>query len=167
MFSGLIKDQKLVFAFTILVISIFIFLTTVVIVAYMLFSENKYVPFFLRPFIDYHVHFMLIMSIVGVFSGFSFYFLISYTLKKEKSLIKKTIELVRKFLSDDEKRVIDALLEKQGLITQSDVSRLFGFSRVKTHRVIKRLEKRGIVYIDKQGKINYVRLVNTFLESEP
>ncbi|MEM3372690.1 MAG: hypothetical protein QXF76_00535 [Candidatus Anstonellales archaeon] len=151
-------------AFTILVISVFIFLTTILIVAYMLFYENRKVPFFLEPFIRYHVHFMFLMALFGVFSGLLFYSLLNKSIKKEKMLLKGTVEIVKKFLTDDERKVIDLLFEKQGLITQSDLTKAYGFSRVRAHRIVKRLEKRCIIYIDKQGKINYIRLVNTFLE---
>lgn len=151
-------------AFSVLVISIFIFLTTVLMVAYMLFYENKEVPFLLEPFIKYHVQFMFLMALFGVFSGLLFYSLLANSIRKEKSLLLKTVEIVKKFLTDDEKKVIDLLFEKQGLITQSDLTKIYGYSRVRAHRIIKRLEKRGIIYIDRQGKINYIRLVNAFLD---
>jgi uncharacterized membrane protein len=65
-----------------------------------------------------------------------------------------------KFLGDDEREIVDLLLRKEGMTTQSEIAKLPGMSRLKAHRIVKKLEDRGIVHVEKYGKINMIRIVD-------
>jgi hypothetical protein len=52
---------------------------------------------------------------------------------------------VLKVLKEDERRVVELLLNANGKMLQRDISRKTGFTRVKTHRILYRLVSRGIV----------------------
>ena len=65
----------------------------------------------------------------------------------EKALPRKqqSLEAVMRILKDDEKKVIELLVNAGGKMLQSDISRKTGFTRVKTHRILYRLSTREIV----------------------
>jgi DNA-binding MarR family transcriptional regulator len=63
-----------------------------------------------------------------------------------------------KFLSYNEKKVINKLIEQKGPVLQSEISRLESMGKVKTHRAIKDLEKKGIIVVEKYGNTNRIIL---------
>ena len=144
---------------SILVISVFIFLVTVLVFVYALASEGQQVPGFLAPFIEYHVQFMVLMGFFGVGSGLIVYSILNSTIERRKKAAKANLGIIMKFLGRDDKEIVSLLMSKDGITTQSHISKLQGMSRLKAHRVVKKLEERGIVHVEKHGKINMVRLV--------
>jgi uncharacterized membrane protein len=63
---------------------------------------------------------------------------------------------VLKFLNYNENRVIKKLIEHDGSILQSEISRLAGMGKVKAHRVLKDMEIKGIIKLEKYGKTNKI-----------
>ncbi len=67
-------------------------------------------------------------------------------------------EATLKFLEGDEKVIVKRLVEKDGEALQSELTQLEGMTKVRSHRAIKRLEKKGVVKVVQKGKTNIVRL---------
>jgi uncharacterized membrane protein len=67
-------------------------------------------------------------------------------------------------LPSDEKKVISKLVAEGGRATQAELSRIEGIGKVKAHRIIERLEKRGAVSKESSGKTNIIRLNRDILE---
>jgi DNA-binding transcriptional ArsR family regulator len=147
-------------ALGLLIVSVFIFLVTVLVFVYALYSQGQDVPSILLPFVEFHVEFMIIMGLFGVFSGLMVFSIMNATLEKQKQLVKTNISIIMKFLGNDEREIVDLLLRKEGMTTQSEIAKLPGMSRLKAHRVVKKLEERGIVHVEKYGKINMIRIVD-------
>jgi uncharacterized membrane protein len=103
---------------------------------------------------------MVIMGLFGVLSGLIMYSILSSTLEKQRRLVKSNVDIIMKFLSSEEKELIRKLIEKGGMTTQSEVAKLQGMSRLKAHRIVKKMESRGIIRVDKHGKINMIRIVD-------
>jgi phage shock protein PspC (stress-responsive transcriptional regulator) len=141
------------------VVSVFIFLITVLVFVYALASEGQQVPEILLPFIVYHIQFMVVMGFFGVGSGLVVYSILNATLEKQKKIVQTNMDIILKFLSQDEREVVRLMAEKEGMTTQSEMAKLPGMTRLKAHRIVKKLETRGIVHVEKYGKINVVRLV--------
>ncbi len=141
-------------------VSAFIFLVTILVFVYAVYSEGRPVPGFLQPFMDYHIHFMVLMGVFGVFSGLIVYSLMNATLEKQKKVVQTNLGIIMKFLAPDDREVVSLLLEKDGRTTQSEIARLPGMSRLKAHRIVRKLEERGIVHVEKYGKINSIRIVD-------
>ena len=141
------------------IVSIFIFLVTVLVFVYVLYSRGEQVPTLFRPFIDHHIHFMVIMGLFGIISGVIVYNVLNSTIEKQKKVMQTNIGIILKFLGNDDRGVVKLLLEKGGKTTQSEIASQPGMSRLKAHRIVKKLEERGIVHVEKHGKINMVRLV--------
>jgi len=83
----------------------------------------------------------------------------------EASLPKeqRSLEAVLRVLKDDEKKVVELLINAGGTILQKDISRKTGFSRVKTHRILYRLSTRGIVTAKKYYNTYEITLADWLL----
>lgn len=104
--------------------------------------------FYLIPFIGFF----------GLLVGTIVYYMMSdKVIQQEKSLQKNT-KIILKFLSPQERKVIDILLENQGKIQQYEISHLPNLNKVKTHRILNNLEQKGILHKEKLGKINKIVL---------
>ena len=73
-----------------------------------------------------------------------------------QSINCKTIFL--NFLNYQEKQVVKKLIEQNGQALQSDISRMGNMGKVKAHRAIKDLERKGIINIEKYGNTNRIYL---------
>jgi len=67
---------------------------------------------------------------------------------------------VLRVLNDDEKKVIETLVAEGGTMLQKDIRWKTGLSRVKTHRILFRLAKRGIVSAEKHYNTNKIELAD-------
>ncbi len=143
-----------------LVVSVFIFLVTVLVFVFALYSAGQTVPDILRPFLEFHMQFMVLMGVFGVCSGLVVFSIMNATLEKQKQVVKMNIDIIMKFLGADDREIVTLLLSKDGMSTQSEIARLPGMSRLKAHRIVKKLEERGIVHVEKYGKINMIRIVD-------
>ena len=61
-------------------------------------------------------------------------------------------------MSYNEKKVVNKLIEQKGSVLQSEISRLESMGKVKTHRIVKDLERKGIIIIEKYGNTNRITL---------
>lgn len=68
-------------------------------------------------------------------------------------------------LPSDEKKVISKLVSEGGRATQAEISRIEGIGKVKAHRIIERLERRGTVSKEASGKTNIIRLNKGIMDS--
>jgi hypothetical protein len=66
--------------------------------------------------------------------------------------------LLLKFLNYGENQVIKKLIENNGTILQSEISRMPNMGKVRTHRIITDLKKKEIITIEKYGKTNRINL---------
>ena len=133
----------------IVIVSVFIFLVSVLVFVFALYSEGQAVPGFLQPFIEYHIQFMVLMGVFGVSSGLVVYSILNATIEKQEKAAKTNMGIIMKFLGEDERNILDLLSSKGGMTTQCEISRLPGMSRLKAHRVVRKLEDRGIVHVEK------------------
>jgi uncharacterized membrane protein len=65
-----------------------------------------------------------------------------------------------RLLEPDEKRVMEAMIDAGGSMLQKDISHETGFSRVKTHRVLVRLIRRGVVTAEKYYNTNRIEIAD-------
>ncbi len=144
----------------IIVVSIFIFLTTVLVFVYALSPNPENIPSFLLPFLQYHIHFMVLMGLFGVISGVLVYSLMGQTIERQKMVVKTNTDIIFKFLGKEDREVLKLLFAKGGMTTQGEIAKVNNMSRLRAHRAVKKLEERGIVHVEKHGKINMVRLVD-------
>jgi len=70
------------------------------------------------------------------------------------------LDAVLRVLNNDERKVIETLVAEGGTMLQKDIRWKTGLSRVKTHRILFRLAKRGIVSAEKYYNTNKITLAN-------
>ena len=157
-------DSRKKIVIAILLVSVFIFLISVLVFVYALSAQGQPVPDFLLPFLSYHIHFMVIMGLFGLGSGVIVYSILSSTIEKEKKVVKTNVGIIMKFLGNDDREIVKLLLEKGGVTTQSQISKLPGMTRLRAHRIVRKLEDRGVVHVEKWGKVNMVRVVDELKE---
>jgi len=80
-----------------------------------------------------------------------------------KSLVDETQiqKVMLKFLNYNENRIIKKLIENEGYILQSEISRMPNMGKVKAHRVLQDLETKGIIKKESYGKTNRIILDET------
>ena len=79
-------------------------------------------------------------------------------LTHDKEIKKARAELTELLLNPDEKHVINELQKAGGELTQKNLTDLTGYNRVKTHRIIQRLEAKKIVRKIPNGQTNKIIL---------
>lgn len=98
------------------------------------------------------------LASLGLFSGSLTYYFHSKTTEKEivhtNEKVKKTLD----FLDNEEKIIIQHLIGKKGVDSQSNIASKINISNVKLHRRIKKLEYKGLVYKENKGMSNKIFL---------
>lgn len=108
--------------------------------------------------VKYHFEFMVLIGLGGLAIGaFSFY-LFGREVKEQKEITRKNTKVLLDFLDFDEKKIIEKLLEENGKARQYELTHLTQLSKVRAHRAIKKLASKGVVEVEKLGKVNTVKL---------
>jgi CRP-like cAMP-binding protein len=144
-------------------VSSFTLVSALLLLVYTLYPMGTGVPDFLFPIVQYHVELMALMALLGLVSGLFAYSFVNATVKKQEESKKTNAHIIMGFLDSEQREVIDLLIQKQGRTTQSEIARMHGMTRLKAHRIVKKLEERGIVHVEREGKINLVRLVDELM----
>ena len=101
----------------------------------------------------------LLGSIVSILAALS---LMDLLRKKERKEITK--DVVDSMIMPDEKIVIKELEKNNGELTQSELVRKTKLSKVKVHRIVKRLESLEIVSKYPYGVTNKIKLEKSLYE---
>lgn len=83
--------------------------------------------------------------------------IISFYIFKDKSKERDEVSILRRALSDDEKRILDEI-KKAGKITQDSLRFRLGWSKAKVSTILTNLDKKGIVQRQRTGKTYRVYL---------
>ena len=107
-----------------------------------------------------------ITIILIIFSGFIGYLSSTLTYKQvitTKKESKKLLEMIFLFLNNDEKEIINCLVQNNGAIGQAEISRLPNMNRVKAFRSLQKMQEKNIISIATHGKIRKVLLKDNIL----
>ena len=99
-----------------------------------------------------------LLSGTGIVVGILTYYFLTGKVQKEKKEIKKNLMSTLNFLDDDERKVVGALIKNKGKLTQAKISEKTGLGRVKAFRVVSKLESKGIIEKEKNGKTNNIKM---------
>ena len=108
--------------------------------------------YFMSKKVDKHLddNMKLISQIVNVNSNNN---------QPENRVIKDSCKTVLlKFLNYNENKIMKKLIENNGSILQSEISRMPGMGKVKTHRILKDMKIKNIISMEKYGKTNQIFL---------
>ncbi|MEM4638074.1 MAG: hypothetical protein QXK76_03590 [Candidatus Woesearchaeota archaeon] len=111
-------------------------------------SENKMPLYYLIP----------IFAFFGLVVGATIYHIMSSDIEKKEKTIQKNNQIILKLLTGEERNVVNTLVEQGGKVRQYELSHLPNLNKVKTHRIILKLEQKGIIEKQRLGKINNIVL---------
>ena len=100
-------------------------------------------------------------SVISILGGVS---LLNLLRKRESKELKK--DILESVILPDEKLVIQELEKNNGELTQSEMVRNTKLSKVRVHRIIKRLESMGVITKHPYGLTNKIKLEKLFHSSE-
>lgn len=81
----------------------------------------------------------------------------SHISKKEPREINNK-NIILRLLNSDEREVLEKLIEGRGTVLQSEISRTEGMTKLKAHRAVKDLERKGMIKTESHGKTNRIFL---------
>ena len=110
-----------------------------------------------RAGVSYY-YFIPIFGFFGVTIGAAIFFLLSKETEKIESRAEHSAETILKLLSGEERKVVRKILEGHGRIPQVEITYLEGYTKVKAHRILDSLERKGIVTKEALGKTRIVKL---------
>ncbi|MCX8195434.1 MAG: hypothetical protein N3G22_05025 [Candidatus Micrarchaeota archaeon] len=96
-----------------------------------------------------------IFLLLGIALGAAAHY--AYSERQQKAQKPRNPEAALLLLDSEERKVAEKIIAEKGRALQSEISRLEGIGKVRAHRIISRMEKRGVVEVERQGKTNIVR----------
>jgi hypothetical protein len=109
-------------------------------------------------------YFIPIFSFFGIVVGALIYYILTGDLEKKDKAIKYNTGVILKLLQPDERKVITKIVENNGKIQQAEITYMEGFTKVKAHRVVESLAKKGIVSKESLGKMRLIKMHDEFYE---
>jgi flagellar motor component MotA len=106
-----------------------------------------------------------VFVLAGIVIGAVIFFFMSSKLDNKQKEINKVTETLAQFLNRDEKTVVQKILENNGKVYQSEISRIEGIGKLKSHRILQRLSDRKVIEVEKNGKTNIVKLAKNIQEA--
>lgn len=101
----------------------------------------------------------------GLFIGLLFGILLGFLFRQFLPLLRtKLIRIPRTILDSSEKRVLDIVRELGGEAYQTEVVKRSGLSKAKISKVLKELEKRGVIEREDLGKYKKIKLIAGFMK---
>ena len=149
------SNKRIVLALAI--IAAFILLVFLTVFTYQVPNNSGLAPLF-EFFLHYHVELMILLGVVGILVGASVFYLMSERVEQKGSEAKAVAELLLRFLGSDEKQAVKALLLGNGKILQAEMARLPNMTRLKAHRLATKLEQRGVIDVQRAGKLKVIHL---------
>jgi uncharacterized membrane protein len=108
------------------------------------------------PKVVSHNFIWLFIILAIIFVAALFYYLFSLKIEKKEKVISQNIEVLSSILDNDENNVLDLLVKNKGKISQAKISKKY--DKIKAHRIIKKLQEKNIIDIEKEGKTNTIIL---------
>lgn len=100
-------------------------------------------------------------SSLGLFIGSIVYYLTFSKVEETKGKFATNVRALLDILEPNEKSIILKIIDNNGKITQSKLSREFG--KVRTFRTLENLKKRGLIKKEPYGKTNFIELNEKYL----
>ncbi|MGM5480467.1 MAG: helix-turn-helix transcriptional regulator [Nanobdellota archaeon] len=107
---------------------------------------------------------IVLSALIGVFVGSLTYYFIAERYEQKLSSLHQRSKSFFRLLEPDTRKVIETLIEHNGILTQHNLVEKTGLSRVKISRIIAVLEGKQILKKEQTGMTNTVFLVDDFKE---
>ena len=107
---------------------------------------------------------LAILTSLGVLVGMATYYYLSGTFQEEKEELNEEARKTLKFLGNDEREIVEELIDSGGKMHQSDIVKETGIDKVKVSRKLSKLENKGIITKEDSGMSNLISLKEPFLD---
>jgi uncharacterized membrane protein len=114
--------------------------------------------------VDFLIGAIPIIASIALIAGAGTYYLMAGKVESKEKSLKSNTEVLLKFLNEDERKLVNAIIESEGKVLQAEITRLPGMTKVKSHRIVQRLIDRGVIETDKLGKTNIVKFTTEIKE---
>ena len=108
------------------------------------------------PDVVSHNFIVIFVALAITFVGSLSYYLATLKIEIRDEDVKKNVNLVLTFLDADEKKILKEIIDSEGQMMQSRLTKKFG--KLSTHRIVQRLKNKQIVHVGKYGKTNKITL---------
>ncbi|MBT4191867.1 MAG: hypothetical protein HOE11_01020 [Candidatus Diapherotrites archaeon] len=99
-----------------------------------------------------------VFILIGIAIGALVFLFMTQRLESKTQDVEKLTRALIQFLNKDEKKIVEKIIEENGKIYQSELSRIEGIGKLKSHRIIRKLEDRRVIEIERHGKTNIIKL---------
>ena len=100
----------------------------------------------------------ILLSLFGMFVGSLTYYFISEKYERRITKIHKDVNFTLRFFDGEEKCIIKSIIDHKGKMTQSQLAKDTGLSRVKISRSLKKLEEKQIIVKNPNGMTNNIEI---------
>jgi len=107
-------------------------------------------------------YFIPIFSFFGIVIGTLIYYILAGDIEKKEKIIHHNTDIILKLLQPEERKAINKLVENHGKVQQAEITYMEGFTKVKAHRVVESLVKKGIVQKEIMGKMRLIKMNDEF-----
>ena len=107
---------------------------------------------------------ILLLSTLGLFVGCLAFYLLMARVLKERKASRLLFDTTLKFLDPDDRKVMSVLYDHDGRFSQARFEKSTGLHKVKVHRVIERLEQKGLIVKKSAGNSNIIVLSSDLQE---
>lgn len=97
---------------------------------------------------------IVIISSLGLFVGIATYYILSNNYLKEKKEIKGDLIKILDILDEEDKTILKRIIENNGEINQSYLTKSLNLDKVKVSRIISKMEEKNILKKEKNGMTN-------------
>ncbi len=101
---------------------------------------------------------LILLSLFGTFVGSTLYYFISEKYRKEIVRINADAGATLAFLDTDMRRIVESLIRRKGMATQSEITKDTQLSRVRISRTLVKLQEKKIISKSPKGMTNIVSL---------
>lgn len=105
-----------------------------------------------------------ILVALSLLVGAGTYYLMSEKIESKQAILENTAVVILKFLSVDERKLVNLLMENNGKILQAEVTHLPGMTKIKSHRVTQKLIDKGVIEKESVGKTNRIQFTKEIRE---
>jgi len=105
-----------------------------------------------------------LLASLGIMVGALTYYFVYQKVEKTEESLKANTEVLLQFLNKEERAIVNKLIEEDGKVLQSELTRLPGMGKVKAHRIVQRLIDRHVIETEDHGKTNLIRFTKEIKE---
>jgi hypothetical protein len=105
-----------------------------------------------------YYYFIPIAAFFGLVVGALVFYILSGDIEKKDKMIKYDTDMILKLLTPEERKVVKKIVENHGKVQQAEITYMEGYTKVRAHRIIQSLEKKGMLEKEKLGKVNVIRM---------